>query len=292
MKMGTLFSAGIALLIPIPLVLTLSSMSRPALPQYVRGRSISPVLTSEERAQLGTYHRNCGKKAPCEPPLGCLTDTRAKAAYCTDSQCITNAQCPDNQECQLLATRGQDPLVWRCVPVGLREEGELCVEIASNREGACGPGLRCGGKSGFCGRACRLGDESSCPTHFFCVDDMPEPICLPSCAQRGCPEGQDCIHHEEGASACARVIGPRCQQTPCPRGQECKFIHSVELPDRIWSECEQRCGDHFPPCPDAQVCDGWSCKQPCDPKGPNTCDDGYRCFQRRPSSPWVCHPDW
>ncbi|NVJ23322.1 hypothetical protein HUW62_19035 [Myxococcus sp. AM011] len=292
MNVRTMLGAGIALLIPLPLVLTTSSLLQPDLPEYVRGRRVSPVFTPEERSRFQTYHRNCGAKVGCDPPLGCLFDERARAIYCTDSQCFTDAQCPDGQTCRLLATARQDPVVRYCVPVGIRKEGERCVDISESQEGACGPGLYCSREGSFCGRPCSLDDASTCPPHFFCVDDYPEPLCLPTCEKSGCPEGQHCIRHEGGASACARVFGPQCQQTPCPSGQTCEFMHASRLPDRIWSECELRCGKDFHPCPDGRVCDGWACEQPCDPKGPNTCDEGYRCFQRRPSSPWVCHPDW
>ncbi|WP_342378789.1 hypothetical protein NVS55_05250 [Myxococcus stipitatus] len=292
MNLRAMLGAGLALLLPLPLVLTANGLLQSTAPEYVRGRRVSPVLSVEERAHLRTYHRDCGPEMKCEPPLGCLEDARARAHYCSDSQCRTDAQCPDGQVCQLLATQGQDPMVRTCAPMGLRTEGERCVKISESQEGACAPGLHCSTEGAFCGRPCVLNDPASCPPHFFCVDDWPAPLCLPTCEQSGCPEGQHCIRHEAGASACARVLGPRCQEIPCPEGQECKFVHASRFPDRIWSECEQRCGQDFPPCPTGLICDGWSCKQPCQPDGPSTCADGFRCFQRRPSSPWVCHPDW
>jgi len=284
--------AGVALLLPLPLVLVTLGVLRSTPPETIDGRAISPLLATHERALLRTYHRDCSKSSECEAGLGCLHDTRAHAKYCADSQCLTDAQCLDGQVCRLLATEGQGPLVRYCVPLGIRAEGERCVEIASSREGACREGLLCGGAAGFCGRPCQLNAPASCPLNFFCVPDIPSPLCLPSCEQTRCPEGMHCIRHEEGASACARVYGPTCQQTPCPNGQRCEVIHAAARPGIIWSECEERCGDGQPPCPHGRVCDGWSCKQPCDPNGPNTCDEGYRCFQRRPSGPWFCHPTW
>ncbi len=287
-------SAGLiaALLLPLPLVLLFASALRTERTESIHGHQVSPILSEEVRGQLRTYHRNCRDSSGCEPPLGCLMDARAHAQYCADSQCLADSQCPDGQTCQLLATEGDGPFVRHCLPIGLREEGEPCIKVPATLEEACARGLTCGGRTGFCGRPCTLTSPGDCGPGFFCADTLPSPICLPSCERRTCPEGQHCIQHEGGASACARVLGPQCQATPCPDGQTCRVIHAPQQPDRIWSECERRCGDSFAPCPDSQVCDGWSCKQPCDPKGPNTCDEGYRCFQRRPSSPWVCHPDW
>ncbi|QSQ10989.1 hypothetical protein [Myxococcus landrumensis] len=281
-----------ALLLPLPLVLILGGALQPQTPESIRGRAISPVLSVEERSHLRTYRRNCSTSDSCEAPLGCLMDARAHAQYCADSQCLTDAQCSDGQHCQLLSTEGSGPLVRYCIPRGIRAEGERCIKVPATHDEACAPGLVCGGRGGFCARPCTLSSSKACAPGFFCADTRPEPLCLPSCEQRGCPEGQQCIRHDEGASTCARVLGPSCQQSPCPQGQTCEVIHSPQFPDRIWSECEQRCGQDRPPCPSDLVCDGWSCKQPCQPNGPNTCAEGFRCFQRRPSSPWVCHPHW
>jgi|SRR5215217_674130 len=292
MNWRTPMGVGVALLLPLPLVLILGGTLQPERPEHFRGRPVSPPLSKEERGPLRTYHRDCTRSTDCEAPLGCLMDARAHAQYCADSQCLTDAQCEDGQHCQLLATEGHGPMVRYCLLLGVRTEGERCIKVPASREEACAPGFICGSSGGFCARPCSLTEPESCAPDFFCADTQPEPLCLPTCEKSGCPEGQHCIRHEEGASACARVFGPQCQQTPCPSGQTCEFIHASHLPDRIWSECEQRCGKDFPPCPDGLVCDGWACEQPCDPKGPNTCDEGYRCFQRRPSSPWVCHPDW
>lgn len=81
-------------LLPLPLVLVMSGVLRPELPEVdPGGRRISPVLTPEECERLMTYRRDCGEVQPCEPPLGCVTETRARRQYCTDSQCSEDVSC-------------------------------------------------------------------------------------------------------------------------------------------------------------------------------------------------------
>jgi hypothetical protein len=294
MSWRTALGAFVGLLLPLPLVLLLGSTLRlgTAGQQWVDGRRVSPILGHEERQRLRTYHRDCSPSTLCEPPLGCLEDIRYRATYCTDSQCLSDTQCPDGHSCRLLATINDGPLVRMCVPLGIRQEGEPCYELSDDKEGACAPGLTCGGEAGWCSRPCKKEDPASCPEGFFCADTDLEPLCQPTCENRGCPEGQHCMRHEGGTSACARVYGPQCQQTPCPEGSKCQVFRDTNIPDRVWTKCEGRCGKDFPPCPPGLVCDRVFCEQPCDPNGPNTCGEGFHCFQRRPTRPWVCNPDW
>jgi hypothetical protein len=281
------------LLLPLPLILSLGTVRllepRVSGPE---GKRISPVLTSEERALLVTYHRDCGLSSECEPPLGCLTETRARKQYCTDSECTTDAQCPEGQLCQHLATWGDGPLVRRCVPVGIRQQGEGCIKLPEDKGSACAPGLLCGSYEGWCSRPCRMGSVSDCPAGFFCADTIPEPVCLPTCEARGCPEGQHCILFDEGASVCAQVYGPQCQQTPCSHGHECDVSTKPQQPGKVWMECVERCGEGHPPCTAGLICDGLRCKPPCNPQDPDPCGEGYRCKERRPGRPSACYPDW
>ena len=75
------------MLLPLPLVLLLSGVLRPELPEVEpSGRRVSPVLSDEERERLMTYRRDCGSGQPCEFPLGCLVEVRARRHLCTDSR--------------------------------------------------------------------------------------------------------------------------------------------------------------------------------------------------------------
>jgi hypothetical protein len=281
------------LLLPIPLLLLLGGFLQPTLRGTDSGRrAVSPVLDTEERTRRVTYRRYCSLSSECEPPLGCLSDTRLMTHYCTDSRCRTDEECPQGQLCQSLATTGDGPLVRLCIPIGVRQEGEHCLRVPHRKEAACGPGLLCSGEDGWCARPCSTGDAASCPEGFFCADVAPQPVCLPTCERRGCPEGQQCIHSREGSSTCAQVYGPHCQQTPCPDNRECDVGDVTQLPGKVWTECVEPCGEGRPPCSAGLVCDGWHCLPPCDPQGPDTCAEGYRCNQRKPNRPWVCQPDW
>jgi hypothetical protein len=281
------------MLLPLPLILLVNGALQPALPETgPGGRHISPVLEKKDRLLLSTYHRDCAVSSECEPPLGCVTDTRYFMQYCTDSECTTDAQCPDDLVCQNISTTGEGPLVRFCVPVGRRQEGEQCLKLPGNRDEACAAGLLCGGaQPHWCGRPCHPGDAASCPTGFFCANTVPEPVCLPTCEERGCPVGQHCIQFDEGVSVCAKRYGPDCQQSPCSQGRKCQVEVEPTLPGKAWLECVERCGEDFPPCAEGMTCDGWQCKPACTPQTSDPCGEGYHCIQRRPDRPFVCMPE-
>ena len=293
MRWRTVLALLAGVLLPLPLVVLVGLIQRTVTPPpHPTGKRVSPVLSAEQRLRLTTYRADCGAGEPCEPPLGCLMEERAFRQYCTDSQCSRDADCPDGQMCRAIATAGHEPLVRMCVPIGVRQEGETCDDFPEDRERACVRGLLCGGRPlGWCARPCRKADAEGCPAGFFCADTVPEPVCLPTCEERGCPEGQHCVRFEEGVSICAKVYGPQCQQVPCPRGGTCEAGRG-DAPGKAWMECEERCGEGYPPCGDGLICDGWQCRVPCDPKGPSVCSEGFLCWQRRPGRPHVCHPAW
>jgi hypothetical protein len=286
----TLFAC---VLLAVPLILVLGMMLRPRWPEAGPGvHRISPVLTAEERMRLSTYHRDCGSGQACEPPLGCVTDVRIRAQYCTDSQCSTDSQCPADQRCMSIATRGNEPLVRFCVPVGRRQEGEHCFALPGDKDEACATGLQCGGREGWCARPCEPSAAAACPEGFFCSNTAPAPLCLPTCEARGCPAGQQCTRFAEGVSVCAEAYGPQCQQSPCPRGGECTVGQDVQRPGKVWMECTERCGDGRPPCGAGLICDAWLCRAPCNPQDPHPCMEGYRCKQSAQDRPYACQPDW
>ncbi len=278
------------LLLPVPLVLLFSGVMHPRpWSQGPQGVRISPVLDVEERTRRLTYRRHCQQSAECEPPLGCLADLRVMTHYCTDSQCMTDEQCAEGQVCRPLSTVGGGPLVRFCVPVGVRREGERCLYLPGDKDEACGPGLLC--SEGWCGRPCQGGEAVRCPEGFFCAQEAPQPVCLPTCEAQGCPAGQECVRYEQGTSACAVVYGPSCQQSPCADGRECNVESAARRPGKVWMECVQECGAEGPNCPEGFACNRWHCQPACDPQVPKACGEGYRCEQTRPDRPWVCQPD-
>ncbi len=283
----------VGVLLILPLLLLLGMILRPETgsetPTRVR---ISPVLDGEQRARLLTYKRPCLSSAECEPPLGCLYQSRYRHAFCTDSQCATDAQCPEGQACRELATKREGPLVRLCIPVGARQEGENCFPAPEDQESACAAGLLCAGMNGWCARTCHPGAQGECPEGFFCADTTPQPACLPTCEQRGCPAGQQCIRFDEGSSMCAHVYGTNCQQSPCPEGQRCSVFGNPAQPGKAWFECVERCGKNLPPCSAESFCDDYQCLPRCDPQGADICAEGFRCRQPWPDLPFACRPDW
>jgi Cys-rich repeat protein len=293
LKWRTFISICAGLLLPLPLLLLLSLLLQPERkPVEPAGQHISPMLDIEQRTRLMTYGRSCQSSAECDPPLGCLYAFRYGRSYCTDSQCTTDAQCPEGQVCRKLATKEQGPLVRICIPVGVRQEGENCVEVPEDQRSACAPGLLCVGKNGWCARPCHLGAPAQCPEGFFCADTTPEPACLPTCEKRGCPEGQQCLQFREGSSQCMQVYGDNCQQRPCPGGARCHMLPDPPYPGKAWLWCVELCGKDSPPCSAGKVCDGWKCIPACDPQGPAVCGEGFRCRQQEPDSLFGCRPDW
>jgi Cys-rich repeat protein len=283
--------AGVLLL--LPLVLLLARLLQPEVGTSVPpGVRISPMLDNEQRMKLMMYGRPCSSSAECDPPLGCLYQFRYGQAHCTDSQCTTDAQCPEGQVCRGLATDGNGPHVRICIPVGVRQEGEGCFIVPRDQKSACAPGLLCGGLNGWCSRPCRLSATAECPAGSFCVDTRPEPVCLPTCEKRGCPAGEQCIRFDEGSSMCAQVYGADCQRSPCPDGGECSLRAAPSHPGKVWMECVERCGEGRSPCSAGKVCDAWHCLSVCDPKDPAACGVGYRCGQGRPDAPIACRPDY
>ncbi len=282
-------------LIMMPLVLLLWGLLRPELPaELPTGVRISPMLDTEQRMRLMTYRRECGSGGECESPQGCLFEARYNQAYCTDSQCMTDTQCPEDQVCRTLATKERGLLVRVCVPVGVRQEGENCDPGPQDKRHACAAGLVCGGHNyHWCGRPCRLGtQEAECHEGFFCADTGSVPVCLPTCERQGCPEGQHCVRFEEGASVCMQVYGQNCQQSPCPEDRKCSVLTQPSHPGKAWMECLERCGEGSSPCGAGKVCDVWQCLPSCDPQGPDRCGEGYRCRRSWPDTPFACRPDW
>ncbi len=288
-----MLKAGLGLVLALPFVwllqFVLHEAIRPPRPEEAR---ISPLLTAEQRRSLSTYLRECSEAKQCEPPLGCLVDLRNGHQYCSDSECISDMQCPEGRVCRGVSTL-HGPWVRLCVAPGIREEGERCRRTPSNKEEACGPGLLCAG-DGWCGRPCGQNVPAPCPEGSFCSEVGPEPACLPTCAERGCPTGQECIRsREDGASTCAVVHGQNCQRTPCPPGLVCQDYLIPERPGRAWLQCEQDCRDpKGPPCPEGTLCYLFTCTQRCSPEQPDTCGEGYTCAQGLQTPSWVCLPEW
>jgi hypothetical protein len=286
--MGWRLAILLGLLLPAPLAWLFHLTVAGAGAGEPRRARAAPMLSTEERRGLMSYERGCATGDDCEPPLGCFTNPRAMARYCTDSRCLTDSHCPEGFVCRMMKTEGDGPPVRLCALVGVRKEGEACARMPPSREFGCERELLCQGR---CGRPCQLDAPANCPEGFFCRDGLEGPSCLPSCEGRSCPAGQRCVRFDEGISVCAEVHGQDCQQAPCPEGQRC-FVHSpVARPGEVWMGCLVPCDAEGPACPEGLLCHSRFCRRACDPGVPDTCGPHYQCARHADTEPWTCRPE-
>jgi hypothetical protein len=278
----------IGLLLPVPLLVLLGGAWGWGLrPQ--RDEELTPVLSWEQQRSLVTFGRACQTSEDCESPLACLQDTRRVVGpRCVASECLTDLQCKEGFVCQVVTSRGQGKRVRVCVVEdGLRKEGEACSHLPNTREDACGKGLVC---RGWCGRSCRMEEPASCPEGFYCDVGPAGSSCLPTCAGRTCPEGQQCAHFQGGTSVCAVIRGPNCQQTPCPEGQQCRVTYSPQRIGEVGMECVAPCDEEATACPEGTLCFDRACRRPCQRGMPDACGPAEQCVYYPVEKLWLCKP--
>lgn len=244
-----------------------------------------PHLPDSTLRSLHSHRRRCNQDSECEFPLSCLLDPRGGGQYCADSSCMTDADCREGLACRPWISASMTARFLMCAPVGPRKEGELCQWMPDSKEAACERGLLC---NLFCGRPCDLADPKSCPEGFFCKPKPEGALCMPTCKDRPCPEGQSCIRASEGTSYCARVEGQNCQQVRCPPGYKCSIGSRPETPGVVWMECTIRCTEGGNECPEGEVCFIHSCVKSCDPQKPDSCGTGSKCQRIVEGTPWHC----
>ena len=276
----------LGLLLPLPLLLIGRMFFGPASNLIINGRTVSPVLTRSEKLRLSTFERPCRRAEDCEPPLACLDLGGPGRSLCVASECQTDQQCKEGFTCRVLTTPGKSPLVRFCVPEGPYAEGHLCHEAPARKEDACQRGLIC---AGWCGRACKLDEPSSCPHGFFCEEGLNGPSCLPSCTPGDCPSGDQCVHFRDRISACMPVRGDNCQVSPCPSGQKCTFSYSPGE-EQIAMECIQPCDEAHPSCTQGSICFRSVCRRTCDSSKDNSCGPGQQCVLHPDDDLSLCHP--
>lgn len=277
---------GLLLTVPLVALFVSSSWPKPLASPELEQRNVAPMLSQEQRRQLSTWRQPCRRSDDCDSPLVCFADVNMRGLYCTDSDCVTDAQCRDDFVCGLVSTLNGEVLK-RCLLVGDRREGESCVRFSKKYAEACARGLLC---DGWCGRPCEPEVPGSCPEGFFCPrEGGPEgPSCLPSCEARGCPPGQACIRFGQGASVCSVVRGTNCQQLPCPEAQVCQTHTLPRRAGVVWMRCELPCSNDGLSCPEGSVCRFQRCVRACGPDSPGTCGPGEKCARSRDGARQVC----
>lgn len=160
-------------------------------------------------------------------------------------------------------TDAQCPERFSCVPLWTVGDGPLvryCIPAGVRKEG----------------ESCieiPESQESACEPGLRCADGWcGRPCQLDNPAS--CPEGFSCADFRPGPTC-----RPTCEGRTCPPGQHCMHDRSGA------SVCAVVYG------PDGRICDRGSCLKPCDPDGPNMCEEGFRCLRYVDSQPWACRPD-
>lgn len=286
MTKHTVLGAILGLLLPLPLLLVLGSVLYGSHgPATVGALQVSPMLSKEDRRALTTFQRACRKREQCEPPLGCLV-VDGRQAFCAASRCQTDLQCQEGEECRLLSTLGDGPLVRECVLVGFGKEGDPCMPYPLDRRHGCERGLQC--QNGYCGRPCRLEDAASCPEGLFCMKSPAGPSCAPTCEGRACPEGLQCFRFDDGVSVCAKLHGEDCRHTPCPEGQTCTSYFTPGQKERVTLQCTTHCDEDTPSCPTGTACYYHECRRPCPADDSSACGPGQRCLFYPDGKRWFC----
>ena len=234
--------------------------------------SEAPVLTPLQTKGLITFGKTCTSGRDCEEPLSCAYDLWRNRFLCLASECRTDTDCPAGLACRVSGTKGPATGIRLCSIEGDRREGERCEMFSRKRATSCARGLLC---EEFCGRPCKLGDDSTCPDHSICAEGWNGPTCVPSCKGLTCPVGTECVELTREMSVCTRPSGTNCQRIPCPKGQRCQ-VERTRLPDAIGMWCGTPC-ENTASCSPGSLCLHGFCRRECSPKVAGSCPEGQTC---------------
>jgi hypothetical protein len=239
---------------------------------------------------------NCGScrtDGDCPEGQGCVANRQTRRFECMSSECEEDTHCFPGFVCHRVNTGTTGAaIIRRCVPEGLRHEGEHCDTLPISPAGSCREGLVCLG--GICSVPCRVDDPSSCPTGYSCEDSPHGAGCYPDCRELGCPEGQRCKLFSDGDAQCLASVRGDCPESPCGEGERCNMRvfrgHGV-----FW--CARPCNPlRADSCPAGQVCGMGSatvstCYRKCDPTDPDSCGEGWSCASvSEDMRQWGCRP--
>lgn len=234
----------------------------------------------------------CRTDSDCPPQHGCVPNRRTRRFECMPSECEEDAHCFPGTLCRAVTDGSAGAVVRRCIPEGLRHEGERCRQLSVSTEDTCQEGLLC--VQQLCGRPCRLGVPDSCPGGGRCVDTLNGPGCFPDCRVAGCADGQACTRVRDETYQCLEAVTGDCNLKPCADGERCNLRMS---PGRAAFWCAARCNPLQPDsCAPGQVCGRGgptesTCFQRCEPTAPDSCAQGWRCTTvSEDMTQWGCVP--
>jgi hypothetical protein len=253
----------------------------PVLPSSLEERAPDGLPVSAMRCTRTAGGLDCGScrvDGDCAPGEGCVANRQTRRFECMASECEEDVHCFPGSVCRPVTTGATGSVIRRCVPEGLRREGETCDSLPVSPSGSCREGLRCIRQ--VCSAPCRLEEPTSCPSGFACTDSLDGPGCLPDCQRLGCPEGQRCSRVRDNHYQCLVDTQGDCQETPCPEGERCNMRMSR---GRAVFWCAPVCNPlRADSCAEGQVCGMGSatvstCFRKCDPMDQDSCGPGWRC---------------
>lgn len=235
---------------------------------------------------------DCRTDSDCPAQQGCVVNRQTRRFECLASECETDAHCFPGTLCRAVNDGSSGTRVRRCVPEGLRGEGERCLTLPVGPEDTCREGLLC--VQQLCGRPCDTAVPGSCPSGQQCVDTLNGPGCYPDCRTSGCAKGETCSRVRDETYQCLESVTGTCNETPCAEGEHCN-LRMAQGHAAFW--CAPRCNPlRSDTCPGGQVCGRGgptdsTCFQKCDPTAAGTCGPGWRCTSvSEDMTLWGCVP--
>lgn len=221
----------------------------------------------------------CTTDADCPLGQGCAANRKTRRFECMASECEVDVHCFPGHVCRAVTegSTGAAP-VRRCVPVGLRAEGEPCDLEPLSPTGSCQEGLHC--VSSQCARPCQPQQPWSCPQGYTCKAGLGSHGCVPDCRQWGCPQGQRCKALEDGHYQCLVAVVGECPEVPCAEGEYCN-MDMARGRAAFW--CARVCSPLQPSsCPPGEVCGVGKgsisiCYPRCDPHNLDSCGPQHVC---------------
>lgn len=221
---------------------------------------------------------SCSTDGDCPQGQGCAPNRETRRLECMASECEEDAHCFPGFACRAVTTGATGIIVRRCVPEGIRREGETCTSEFSSRNSACREGLRC--VSQVCTAPCQPDEPTSCPAGYECTESLDGPGCVPDCQKLGCPHGQQCKRLNTSKARCLARVSGTCPETPCAEGERCN-MEVTRGRGAFW--CARLCNPLRPDsCPTGYVCGrgggGTStCYRACAPMDLDSCGKGWMC---------------
>jgi hypothetical protein len=234
----------------------------------------------------------CRSDSDCPAGEGCVANRQTRRFECLPSECEEDSHCFPGLACRAVTTGTTGPLIRRCVPEGVRREGETCDILFTSQSGACREGLLC--HRGTCSRPCVREDAASCPKGHVCEDGLNGPACFPDCRVSGCATGQQCKQLSDLDYQCLSAVKGDCPESACSAGERCN-MRVLRGRGVFW--CAALCSPlQADSCPEGQVCGRGSptistCFRRCEPGKPNACGEGWQCTTiNEEMSLWGCEP--